>query len=287
MLERVDRVQLAVRDRQSAARTFQALLGAEPARQAESRHLGAWRTVIVLGESELELCEPAGPGPVRDHLDRWGEGLLTAGFSVPRVAAFREHLQARRIPFVAEGDQTYLDPAETAGMRVVVSPGRPRERAGPVSRLYEVTNTLVSDWRAVAERYTRLFALDASGFSPIRSERFGYAGTLALFDPPRRLDRIELSQVVDGRSAMGRWVARRGDSLYMAYAESDDVAAIAARLRAAGARFTPRGADPLAEREGLWIHPGALHGLLLGVSRTTLAWEWSGRPGLVAPLPPS
>ena len=35
------------------------------------------------------------------------------------------------------------------------------------------------------------------------------------------------------------------------------------------------------ERDGLWIHPGALHGLLLGVSRTTLAWEWSGRPELV------
>jgi hypothetical protein len=83
---------------------------------------------------------------------------------------------------------------------------------------------------------------------------------------------------------MGRFVAKRGDSLYMAYVEMDDVAALVRRLLARGARFTPRGADPAMERHGLWIHPSALSGLLLGVSRTTLAWEWSGRPHLVAPL---
>ena len=80
--------------------------------------------------------------------------------------------------------------------------------------------------------------------APIRSERFGYVGTLTLFDPPRRLDRIELSQVVAPESAMGRWVGRRGDSLYMGYLESDDVAGIVARCAARGARFTARGGRP-------------------------------------------
>jgi hypothetical protein len=100
---------------------------------------------------------------------------------------------------------------------------------------------------------------------------------------------------------MGRWVVRRGDSLYMAYIETHDLAAIIARLDGAGARWTPRGAPPggvrttptgagdgaadgaaqEGERDGLWVHPSALHGLLLGVSRTTLAWEWSGRRELV------
>lgn len=73
-------------------------------------------------------------------------------------------------------------------------------------------------------------------------------------------------------TAMGRWAARRGDSLYMCYAETEDVGAIVRRLTRRGARFTPRGGD------GLWIHPSALGGLLLGISRTTVAWEWSGRP---------
>ncbi len=57
--------------------------------------------------------------------------------------------------------------------------------------------------------------------------------------------------------------------------------AIVRRLTRRLARFTPRGGDPLAERDGLWIHPSAPCGLLLGVSRATVAWEWSGRPELV------
>ena len=36
MLERVDRVQLVVRDRQAAARTFGEVLGAQPVREAPS-----------------------------------------------------------------------------------------------------------------------------------------------------------------------------------------------------------------------------------------------------------
>lgn len=88
--------------------------------------------------------------------------------------------------------------------------------------------------------------------------------------------------MIDPASAMGRWVAKHGDSLYMCYVETDDVPAIIGRLAARGARFTPRGPDAATERDGLWLHPNALCGLLLGVSRTSVAWEWSGRPELVA-----
>jgi hypothetical protein len=281
VLERVDRIQLAVTDAAEAARAFQEILGAEPSREERSDYLNAQRTVLALGESEVELCAPLGAGIVRAHLDRWGPGLLTAGFSVASVAALRAHLFAEGIEFAKEGEQTYLEPTETVGMRVVVSPATASRRLGLVSHLYEVTNTLVSSWEAAAERYTRLFALDPARFSPITSERFGYAGTLTLFDPPGRLDRIELSQVTRPDTAMGRWAARRGDSLYMCYAETEDVGAIVRRLTRRGARFTPRGGDPSVERDGLWIHPSALSGLLLGVSRTSAAWEWSGRPELV------
>ena len=278
MLERVDRIQLAVTDAAETARAFQEILGAEPAREEPSDHLNAQRTVLTLGESEIELCAPRGVGIVRAHLEQWGPGLLTAGFSVASMAALRALLFAEGVEFTKEGEQTYLEPAETAGMRVVLSPDVGSRRLGLVSHLYEVTNTLVSPWQDAAERYTRLFGLDPSRFSPITSERFGYAGTLTLFDPPGRLDRIEISQVTRPDTAMGRWAARRGDSLYMCYAETEDVGAIVRRLTRRGARFTPRGGDPLAERDGLWIHPSALGGLLLGISRATLAWEWSGRP---------
>jgi hypothetical protein len=281
MLERIDRVQMAVADAAPVVRAFQEILGAEPAREDDSDYLNARRTILALGGSEVELCVPRGAGVVRAHLDRWGPGLLTAGFSVASVPALRAHLVAEDAEFTKEGDQTYLEPGETVGMRVVISPRGRRPVTGLVHHLYEVTNTIVSDWTVAAERYTRLFGLDPTRFSPIHSDRFGYTGTLTLFDPPARLDRIEISQVTDPASAMGRWAAKRGDSLYMCYAETDDVGAIVRRLRRHQARFTPRGGDPLAERDGLWIHPSVLGGLLLGISRTTVAWEWSGRPELV------
>lgn len=284
MLERVDRVQLVVKDRLAAARTFGEVLGARPVREASSAYLGATRLVLALGSSEVELCEPSGPGPAAEHLATQGQGLMTAGFSTRDMPALRANLERHGCRFTSEDAQVYLEPSETLGMRVVLTPDAARSQVGLVTHLYEVTNTLVSDWRAAADRYTRIFGLDPSRFSPIASERFGYVGTLALFDPRDRLDRIEISQVTDTKSAMGRWVARRGDSLYMCYVEADDVRPIIERLEARGGRFTPRGPDPRTERDGLWVHPGALCGLLLGVSRTTVGWEWSGQPARVAKL---
>lgn len=207
---------------------------------------------------------------------------MSAGFSTRDMGALRANLERHGCRFASEGGQLYLEPSETLGMRVVITVATSRPAVGLVSHLYEVTNTLVSDWRAAADRYTRIFGLDPSRFSPISSERFGYVGTLAMFDPKDRLDRIEISQVTDSRSAMGRWVARRGDSLYMCYVEADDVRPIVERLAARDARFTPRGPDAATERDGLWVHPSALCGLLLGISRTTLGWEWSGQPARVA-----
>jgi hypothetical protein len=155
MLDRVDRIQMAVAEATPVARAFQDILGAELAREDESDYLNAHRTIVALGASEVELCAPRGAGVVRAHLDRWGPGLLTAGFSVASVPALRAHL---------------------------------------------ISEDVVSDWTAAAERYTRLFGLDPARFSPIHSDRFGYTGTLTLFDPPGRLDRIEISQVTDPKS---------------------------------------------------------------------------------------
>ncbi|HLS79715.1 MAG TPA: hypothetical protein VK083_23270, partial [Nocardia sp.] len=88
---------------------------------------------------------------------------------------------------------------------------------------------------------------------------------------PNRLDRIELSQVTDNVHAMGRFAHKHGDSLYMCYVEVHDWPNVRQRLLDADARYTPRGSDPVTDPDGGWIHPKELHGLLLGVSRTTLA----------------
>jgi len=285
MLERIDRVQLITSDRQAAAATFARLLGTEIAREDRSAVLGARRTVLALGESELELCEPDGTGRAAEALAQRGEGLYAAGASTSDLGALRRRLVKLGLDPISDtdGEQLHLAPSPGFGVPFVLSPHRERSRVGAVSFLYEVTNTLVSPWPLAAAWYAGLFGLDPTAFSPIASARFGYQGTLTLFDPDH-LHRIELSQVTDAKTAMGRWAARRGDSLYMCYVEAHDVRGICDRLEEHGDRWTPRGGSREEEREGLWIHPASLHGLLLGISRPTLAWEWSGRPDRIAPL---
>ncbi len=290
LIERVDRMQLAVNDRAAAEETFGRLFGAERARLDESAQLNAWRTILSIGESELELCEPRGPGIVRQFLERWGEGLLCAGYAAADVDALAAHLDAMAAPYVREGDQLYLPGTTTAGFPMVISPlaATPPARVGPVSFFYEATNALDSDWKTVADLYTRLFQLDPTKFARISSARFGYEGTLTLFDPAAQLDRIELSQTFAERpGAMRRFVEKRGgDSLYMCYLETDAYDALQRQLLEGGATLIPRGASIASERDGCWVHPKSLHGLLLGISRRTLAWEWSGRPERVQPPPP-
>ncbi len=279
MLKRVDRMQIAVRDRPAAEETFRELLGAAKVREDASKLLAARRSVLKAGVSEFELLEPSGDGPVREFVGRWGEGIFSAGFSVDDLSALTERLSSCGVRWEEEEDQIYVDADQTPGMRMVLSADEERRSVGLITWLYEVTN-IVSSHAEAAAFYADTFGLDRSKFHPIQSGEYGYEGALLLFDPPRRLDRIELAQITDPSQAMGRFAAKRGESIYMGYVETDDVRAIVERLEGRGAPWAGRKDDP--NIEGLFIHPKGLHGVLLGVSRTNLAWSWSGRPDLAS-----
>lgn len=278
MLSYVDRVQLVVNDLEGAARLWAELFGAEPVGRSECRFQNARVLTVRAGASEFDFLQPAGPGPVADWAAKWGEGLYGVGFSTPDVNRMARHFQLQRVPFEEEGARLYID-AYDHGMPTIICPDRSREMVGDIRFVYEVTNP-VSDWQRAADTYTRIFALDPSRFSPIESKLYGYAGTLTLFDPPDRLDRIEITQTW-GDGAMHRFFQRRGPSLYMCYIETDDVMKLAGRLKAKGMRYAH--SEARAEDAGLFIHPSGLHGMLMGVSRTNFAWVWSGRPELAGP----
>lgn len=279
MLEHVDRVQLAVRDRAGAAQTFIDVFEARAGHDDEVRALGARRRVVHAGTSEFELLEPAGDGPVRDYLTAWGEGLFAAGFSTNDVAALAARLSSKGVRYVDEGGQLFIAPDQTPGLRMVISQDVARPMVGLMRCLYEATN-LVDDHEAAARFYADRFGLDASRFVPITSKQYGYAGQLTMFNPPERLDRIELSQITDWERPMGRFMRRRGgQTLYMCYIEAEEIAPIVRRLDAKGMRYAGR--DPQSPNpEGIFLHPSTLHGMLMGCSRTNLAWMWSGRPEL-------
>jgi hypothetical protein len=268
-------MQLAVRDRANAAETFAAVLGAEKVREDAIPALGANRTVVRAGESEFDLLEPSGAGPVADYLDNRPEGIFAGGFSTRYLNGLAKHLTQQGIAYTEAGDQLLIAPDQTRGMAMVISELREGRGPGLISHLYEVTN-IVDDHKEAAAFYARAFSLDATRFCPIKSDQWGYTGTLTLFDPPEHLDRIEITQT-NQPLAMGRFYERRGQSIYMCYSETEETAPIIDALEERGARYTAGREDGGGN---IFIHPTALCGMLMGISRTNLAWTWSGRPEL-------
>lgn len=281
MLNSVDRILVAVRDLDEAERNYSELLGAQRIGEYESGHLHARIRKLTLGESEIELCTPTGAGPVQSQLDNFGEGLFIGGVTTDSLNTYEEWLTAQSIPFTRADDRLYLSEKELYGMPLVVSESHDKLRAkGPIEFLYELTMVLRSDWREVANCYANRLGLKRDKAVDITFARFGYEGTLLMFAPDR-LDRIELAEAHDPAFAMGRFSAKRGDALYMCYVQTDDLTDIISRLESRQAKWTRRTDTGRPEQDGLWIHPKALNGVLLGVSRTSLAWGWSGRPDLV------
>jgi catechol 2,3-dioxygenase-like lactoylglutathione lyase family enzyme len=275
MLDRVDRMLLAVRNRAAAVTTFADVLGAEKVREDRiGAPYNADRSVVQAGDSEFELLEPDGEGLVSQHIETWREGIFAAGFSTSDLPEIARRLDDAGKHSTYQGSQLWIEPDQMRGMRTVLQLPQTRERVGLINGLYEVTN-VVNDHEEAARFYTDMFGLDASRFAPIKSDVYGYIGTLTLFDPPAKLDRIEITQITEPARAMGRFHARRGDSVYMCYAETEDVGAIAKRMEANDARYEPFGDDM-----GLFVHPSALAGMLMGISLTNVGWRWSGRPEL-------
>ncbi|MEO8456782.1 MAG: VOC family protein, partial [Chloroflexota bacterium] len=128
MLDRVDRMLLAVQNRAAAADTFADVLGAKKVRDdALPAPYNAKRTVVQAGDSEFELLEPDGEGLVSQHIERWREGIFAAGFSTSDLSDIARRLDDRGIHFTYQGSEVFIEPEGTKGMRTVLQ--QPQERA--------------------------------------------------------------------------------------------------------------------------------------------------------------
>ncbi len=276
MLSYVDRIQMVVPDRAAAVERWRTLFGAEQVGEDGSKHLNAHRTTVQAGRSLFEFLEPAGPGPIQDFREQWGQGLYGVGFSTPDLNALARRLESKHEATVEEGGSIYLAHARF-GMPTVLSQQAPRGYVGSIRCVYEVTNPVAS-WKPATDYYTDLFGLDDARYCPIGSKLYGYKGTLTLFEPPERLDRVEVVETYEGGGAMDRFYRKRGPSLYMCYIETDDVKALEARLQANNLRYAPGENRP--DGTNIFIHPQTLFGMLMGVSKTMYGWAWSGHPEL-------
>lgn len=285
MLESVDRILVVVNDLNEAQNNYSNILGAAPVRDYRSDFLAADVRVMELGKSWVELVKPSDDGPAMKRLQRSGEGLLFGGVSVSDLDLFSDHLNQKGINFTKADGRIYLDSGQLYGLPLAVSESGARisgQDSALTAFLYELTVVLKTQWTRVADDYSGYFGLDAKNRVGITFPRFGYEGSLLMFND-EHLDRIELSEAHDPAYPMGRFSSKHGDGLYMCYVETNDIAELISRLEHHGARYVRRTDTPV-ERDGLWLHPSALNGVLMGVSRRTLAWQWSGKPDRVEPL---
>lgn len=285
MFTRVDRAVLAVRNRIEAAQGWKELLGAEINSEDHVRCLSARRTKYRLGTGWVEFLEPDGAGPVADAVAARGGHLYAGGMATADVDRVAAQLRAAGVDPPEEHGQLFLETRHTGGhgLRLVVSGDEALPPVGAIDQLYEITN-LVENAAATVKEYADLFAMADKAFTPISSDEFGYEGTLTLLDE-ERLDRFEVITPTDATKTMGRYFSKLGESLYMCFAETGELAAIERRATAAGAPLTR---VPLAEQrpevaDTVFLHPAALGGMMLGLSRRSVAWVWSGHPERVVP----
>jgi hypothetical protein len=272
---------MAVRDAGPAAQKWREVLNAELAGEDKVTALGAKRTSYRIGRGWVEFLEPDGAGPVADALKRrGGPHLFAAGAASNDMDAIFAHLEKVGAKPVREGGQIFIDPANTGPgtPRTVISPDEELEPVGDLDWLYEVT-LLVPDEEKASQRYAHLFDLNADNFVPIASEQYGYRGILTLFHPDL-LGRFEVITPYDTTKTMGRFFQKFGEEFYMAYGESAKVLEIEQRVREMGLghTVTPEGKPDDRPSDTLFLHPDALGGMMLGISRPTMGWQWSGHP---------
>jgi hypothetical protein len=280
MLTRIDRVLLTAHDAAAVASRWVQLLDAQQLREETVPTLVARRIVLGVGDAEVEVLQPTGEGPVARHLASGG-GPFAAGVATRNIHRMRRRFAEAGIVPTQFGQQFLVDGGRLGvpGLSVVVSPHVERPRYGLLSNLYEVTH-LTGNPNAAAAALARMFGLKPRNFVPIHSAAYGYDGVLTLFDPDA-LHRIETINPFDRTKTMGRYFDRFGPKLYMCYGETDRLAELRERVKQHAANdWTGSDTDP----NGLFVHPRALGGVMLGVSRETHAWTWSGRPDRVKPL---
>jgi methylmalonyl-CoA/ethylmalonyl-CoA epimerase len=112
-------------------------------------------------------------------------------------------------------------------------------------------SVVVRDLDAAAARYTRRFGLREHHRG--ESKDFGFRNAIL----PTGIGHIELLQPTDPNKAVGRFLARRGEGVYLVGFECADIPGAVKKLRADGAQVDcPR-------PEIAWVHPREAHGLFV------------------------
>ncbi len=113
-------------------------------------------------------------------------------------------------------------------------------------------SVVVRDIEAAIDRYTRVFGLTVHHRG--ESKEFGFLNAIL----PTGIGHIELLQPTDPDKAVGKFLARHGEGVYLVGFECKDIAGSVARLKKDGVRVDHREGKDIA-----WVHPRDAHGLFV------------------------
>ena len=112
-------------------------------------------------------------------------------------------------------------------------------------------SVVVRDLDEAAARFSKLFGLRVHRRET--HEGFGFKNAIL----PTGIGHIELMQPIDPAKAVGKFLAKRGEGVYLVGFECADVPGSVAKLRAQGLQVdSPR-------PEIAWVHPRQMHGLFV------------------------
>jgi len=111
---------------------------------------------------------------------------------------------------------------------------------------------VVRDLDAAIERFTGLFGLTVHHRA--ESKEFGFKNAIL----PTGIGHIELLQPTDPDKAVGRFLAKHGEGVYLVGFECQDIPASVERLRKHGVKV-----DHRTDKDIAWVHPRDAHGLFV------------------------
>jgi methylmalonyl-CoA/ethylmalonyl-CoA epimerase len=131
--------------------------------------------------------------------------------------------------------------------------GRARSKRGEHAMLGDIVelSVVVRDLEAAAERYSRLFGLKVHHRG--ESKEFGFKNAIL----PTGIGHIELLQPTDPDKAVGRFLAKHGEGVYLVGFECKDIPGAVAHLKREGARVDDRRPNIA------WVHPQEANGVLV------------------------
>ncbi len=123
-------------------------------------------------------------------------------------------------------------------------------------------SVVVRDIEEAIKRFETMFDLKVCARR--ESKEFGFKNAIL----PLGRGHIELLQPTDPNSAVGRYLEKHGEGVYLVGFESKDVAGSAAKLKERGAHVTLQkagsaGSEKRKEEVVAWVHPKDAHGVFV------------------------